>query len=340
MTISESESIIKNINSEIDKCNNITVISHYNPDGDAIGSALALYLLLLKVNKNVNVIIPNKMPDFLKWMEGSNNVIVNEINSKICDDIIINSELFIAVDFNSLDRLSEMGKKIMNSKALKVLIDHHPDPEDFGSLTLSDTKVSSAAELVYEIIAGSKHGELFDKSIAECIYTGIMTDTVNFRHNVSIRTFEILSKLLAKEIDIDDINGKIYDSFSKNRMNLLGYALDKKLTVLKEFNTAFISLTKKELRKFNFKTGDSEGFVNYPLSIEGIKLSVLFLERDKEIKISLRSKGKIKANEIAVKHFNGGGHQKAAGGKSFDTMKNTIKKFENLLSIYKNDLEN
>ena len=339
MKIEDYKSIINNINGEIAKYNNITIVSHYNPDGDAIGSVLALYLILKKINKNVKVIIPNDMPDFLKWMEGSNEIKIYDNEPEICDDIVHTTELFIAVDFNALDRLNDMGEKIMLTKVSKVLIDHHPNPEDFGNLTLSNTKVSSAAELVYEIIDSSKNIDLIDKTIAECIYAGIMTDTVQFRHNMSARTFEILSYLNKKDIDINEINDRIFDSFSKTRMSLLGYALNKKLTLIEEYSTAIISLTKKELKKYNFKTGDSEGFVNYPLSIKGVKLSALFIERENEIKISLRSKGKLKANEIVVKYFNGGGHEKAAGGKSYDTMKNTIKKFINLLPEYKNDLE-
>lgn len=273
-------------------------------------------------------------------MEGINNIKIYDTESEICIDIINNSELVIAVDLNALSRLNDMGKKIMQTSATKILIDHHPNPEDFGNLTLSNTKVSSAAELVYEIISSSNYIDLIDKNIAECIYTGIMTDTVKFRHNMTNRTFEILSKLTEKNIDINNINEKIYDLFSQNRMNLLGYALHKKLTLIKEYNTAFISLTKNELKKYNFKSSDSEGFVNYPLSIKGIKLSALMIEHENEIKISLRSKGNIKANYIAKKYFNGGGHDKAAGGKSFDSMKKTIKKFVNLLSEYKNDLKN
>ena len=217
----------------------------------------------------------------------------------------------------------------------KVLIDHHPDPETFADFTISDTNVSSAAEIVFEFITGYSKNKILNKEIAECLYTGIMTDTVNFRHNVSSKTFGILSILVQQGIDTEKINSNVYDYFLKNRMNLLGYALNKKMIVLDKYNTAFIYLKNNELKKYNFQVGDSEGFVNYPLSIKNIKFSALFIERNDHIKISFRSKGNFFVNKFAEKHFLGGGHKNAAGGKSYDSLKITIKKFINLLSEYK-----
>ncbi len=339
MNNADFKNIIESIHSEIEKCKNIVIVSHYNPDGDAIGSVLALYLYCRKLNKNVNVIIPNQIPDFLMWMKGSKEIKIYENEAVKSDEIILKSDLFIAVDLNSIERTDEIGKKIKQSKANIILIDHHPNPDSFANFIYSNTHVSSTAELVYEVINSSAFQSNIDKDIASCLYAGIMTDTVQFRHNMSKRTFEILGELFDLDININEINCNIYDSYSNNRMKLLGYVLKKKLKYIKKYNTAYLSLTKKELKKFKHEVGDTDGFVNYPLSIKNVKFSTLFIERENEIKLSFRSKNNFKANEFAIKHFNGGGHKNAAGGRSKENMKNAIKKFVNLLAEYKNELE-
>lgn len=312
------------------------IISHYNPDGDSIGSSLGLFHFLKQIGHDVNIIIPNESPDFLNWLPGSENIIIYNKNNHD-KELIKQSEIAFFIDFNSIDRLEEMKDEFNNYLNPKVLIDHHPDPETFADFTISNTNVSSAAEIVFEFITGYSKNKILNKEIAECLYTGIMTDTVNFHHNVSSKTFGILSILVQQGIDTEKINSNVYDYFSKNRMNLLGYALNKKMIVLDKYNTAFIYLKNNELKKYNFQVGDSEGFVNYPLSIKNIKFSALFIERNDHIKISFRSKGNFFVNKFAEKHFLGGGHKNAAGGKSYDSLKITIKKFINLLSEYKDE---
>ncbi|MBN2521235.1 MAG: bifunctional oligoribonuclease/PAP phosphatase NrnA [Bacteroidales bacterium] len=334
----EKKDIITDIIDEINKKDPVLIISHYNPDGDAIGSSLALYLLLKKLGKNVDVIIPDQVPHYLSWMKGGKEIIIYNSDNYKCEQVLKMCKLIIAVDFNSLERVNNIGKLIENHSCKKILIDHHPDPKNFADITFSDVSVSSCAEIVYEIIYNSSFKKLIDTEIATCIYTGIMTDTVNFRHNISKRTFEILSELVEKNINIPEININTYDLFSFHRLRLLGYSLEKKMTYIPEFNTAYISLTQNELKEFNHIPGDTENFVNYPLSIKNVKFSALFIERPDEIKISFRSKNNFKVNEFAKKHFNGGGHNNASGGKSFESLNNTVKKFTDLLSSYKNEL--
>ncbi len=217
------------------------VISHHNPDGDSIGSSLSIFHFLKQIGHDVNIIIPNEFPDFLNWLPGSENIIIYNKNNPV-KEIIKQSEIAFFIDFNSIDRLEEMKDEFNNYLNPKVLIDHHPNPGSFADFIISDITVSSAAELVFEFITGYSEKKIISKEIAECIYTGIMTDTVNLRHNVSSKTFEILSILVQQGIDTEKINSNVYDNFSKNRMNLLGYALNKKMIVLDKYNTAFIYL--------------------------------------------------------------------------------------------------
>ena len=333
------KSIINDLNNLIAQSVKPLIITHYNPDGDAMGSALALYHYLIKKGKKPTLVTPNDYPEFLHWLPGNENVIVYKRNTGTVLNAIKDTDLLFTLDFNDVDRTEGLEKYLLSATGKKVLIDHHPDPGTFADLVISETHYSSTAELVYHIIESLGDSKLVDKTIAECIYTGIMTDTGSFNYNSSHSyTYYVVSKLIEAGIDKDKIYGNIYDNFSADRMRLLGYCLNKKMEVYPELHTAFISLTKEELKEFNFAPGDTEGFVNYPLSIKGIRFSALFMEKDKQVKISFRSKGEFATNIFAEKHFSGGGHKNASGGSSEDSFKDTLEKFVKLLPQYKDDL--
>ncbi len=324
------------IRAELNDKNDIVIFTHRNPDGDALGAALGLYHFLSSFNKNVKVITPNAYPEFLHWLPGDSEIIQFNKEKSLSRNLIASAEIIFHLDFNALNRIRELEDMVLNNqKSVKVLIDHHPDPEHFADIEISETRVSSTAELVYYLIYALNPESFKDKDICECLFTGIMTDTGCFSFNSSLpSTWEVVANLLRSGIDKDRIFDLVYNNFSASRMKLLGYSLDQKMTVLREFQTAYISLSREEMQKYNFKTGDSEGFVNYPLSIKGIKFSVLFLEKEKYVKISFRSRGEFPVNEFAQKYFNGGGHRNAAGGECKLGLSETLKEFERLLPEY------
>lgn len=310
----------------------IAIVTHWSPDGDAMGSSLALYLFLLKLGKKVSVIVPNAYPDFLHWMPGHKQVINFQENEIKASKAIFSSDLIFTLDFNSYKRLEKLGGIIDKAEAPKVLIDHHQQPDDYATYYFHDIHACSTCELLFDFIVGVGQKKLIDKKIAACLYTGLMTDTGSFRYsNVNAKTHLIIAELLKTGIFPSDIHGAVYDNYSPDRLKLLGYALNEKLKILNFYPAAYISLTEKELEKFNYQKGDTEGLVNYPFSIKGIKVCALFNETESHVKISFRSKGKIDMNKFARDHFNGGGHINAAGGRSNDTLANTEKKFEELI---------
>ena len=319
------------------RSNNIVIVTHYNPDGDAMGSSLALYNYLIKIEKNITVITPNEYPEFLHWLPGNKKVIQYSKQSKKATSLIQKSDLIFTLDFNNYSRLEGLGEVLKLATAKKILIDHHQQPDDYATLYYHDVAACSTCELVYEFICGLGGKQLIDKTIAACLYTGIMTDTGSFRFDsVTPQTHLILAHLLATGLKPSDIHTSIYDTYSESRVKLLGYCLTEKMVVLPEYETAYISLTEKELQKFDHQKGDTEGIVNYPFSIKGIKFCAFFSEGEGKIKISFRSKGSFDVNQFARKHFNGGGHINAAGGRGnvYDLQK-TVKEFVDLLPIYK-----
>jgi len=331
-TIQQVEKVLKNVKK-------IAIISHFNPDGDAIGSSLALYHYLSEKEFDVSVVIPNRAPRFLHWLPGCRKIYVFDEDIDSSKSLLNDAELIFFLDFNVINRTQGMEEFIKNLSTQKILIDHHPDPEYFADITISSTEVSSTSELLYEFLTSLKAGSDINKDIAECLYTGIMTDTGSFSYNSSSPdTYYIVSKLIEQGIDKDKIYWQVYDNYSVDRMRLLGYCLNQKMKVLPEYASAYISITRNELEKYNYEPGDSEGFVNYPLSIKGIVFSVIFIEHEEHIKISFRSKGDFHANHFAMKHFNGGGHRNAAGGYSDKALDETLNKFEKELHQYKEDL--
>ena len=317
---------------------NISIITHVNPDGDAIGSSLAFTLMLKKLGRQVHTITPNDYPEFLKWIPGNNNIQVHEKESFEVEKKIVDSELIICLDFNSVNRMDALANSYFSSKAVKVLIDHHPMPEQFTDIIITDTQVSSTAELLYEVIR-EIYPETIDKDIATALFTGILTDTGSFNYNASNpNTYNVVGDLLQYNVNRAEISDNVYDNYSADRMRLMGHCLKNRLYVYHEYHAAFIYLTLKDMEHYNYKIGDSEGFVNLPLSIKGIIFTVLFTEREDHIKMSLRSKGRFDVNQFARKNFNGGGHLNAAGGYCNKNLQDTIDTFVLLLDSYKNHL--
>ena len=297
-----------------ERADKIVIVSHVSPDGDAIGSSLGLYHFLDSQEKTVNVIVPNAFPDFLRWMPGSKDILLY-----------------------ALKRIDDMADAVAASPARKIMIDHHLYPEDFCKIVMSYPKISSTSELIFRLICRMGYFSDISKEGAECIYTGMMTDTGGFTYNSNNREiYFIISELLSKGIDKDDIYRKVYNTYSESRLRLMGYVLSN-MTVYSESNSALITLTKAEQSKFNYIKGDSEGFVNIPLSIKNVCFSC-FLREDTEkpmIKISLRSVGTFPCNQLAAEFFHGGGHLNASGGEFFGTMEEAKAVFEKALEKYK-----
>lgn len=311
---------------------NILLISHINPDGDAIGSQIALYRYLSGKGMKVEMMCPNNLQEFLKWMDGSDKINVFIRKRKKCKQLIENAGLIIMLDFNHPNRLGEAESYVTSSRAPKVIIDHHLEPVDFADLLISDPSKCSTTELVHEIVTILNGGPFRDLAYSESVYVGIITDTGNFEHGAYTgNTMRVVADLLDNGIDRGHVLNIVYNNFSAERMKLMGFSLYQRMTVLEEYRTAYIYLTKKDLADFKHAKGDTEGFVNLPLSIKGIVFSVFFMEKDNFVKISFRSKGSFPANDFASRYFSGGGHLNASGGERYDTLDNTISYFLEVL---------
>jgi bifunctional oligoribonuclease and PAP phosphatase NrnA len=319
----------------LDSSNSIVITTHHNPDGDAVGSVLGLFHALKSKGYSVLAVTPNGFPEFLSWMPGSDEVIRYSEQKSNAVSSLMNADAIICLDFNGFKRTEEMGDILMKSKGKKILIDHHPSPENQFDLQFSFTEVSSTCELVFEVLSNSFSSNVVNTDSAICLFVGIMTDTGSFSYACSRgRTFQIAGELISKGVDVEKVQGLVYNNFSADRMKLLGFSLNEKMKVFPEYKAAYISLTKEDLKQFKHKMGDTEGFVNLPLSIKGIIFSVLFVEHDTFVKVSLRSRGSFSVNTVSQKHFNGGGHTNAAGGKTFMSLNETEKYFENMLESY------
>lgn len=317
----------------------IVLLPHRNPDGDAIGSSLAMSHYLTKLGHECEIIAPNDFPKFLKWMDGAKKINIAEYKPSRGRLLVENAELIFILDFNSFGRIDEVGEWVQRSSVPKILIDHHQEPDTFDFM-YSDTMMPATCQMVYNFIEAMGHLDLIDKTIAECIYTGIMTDTGNFRfRNTAASTHRVVAELHERGIEIDKIYNNVFDTQSPTRMKLLGLALNS-MEAFPEFRSAYMFLTRKQQLEFNSQKGDTEGFVNFGLGLNDFVFSVIFIEDQQNdfIKISFRSKGDFDVNAFARKHFNGGGHVNAAGGKSELNMEETIQKFQELLHLYKEEL--
>ncbi|MBD1394184.1 DHH family phosphoesterase [Mucilaginibacter glaciei] len=315
----------------------IVITTHHKPDGDAMGSSLGLYHYLVQLGHHAKVIAPTDYPDFLAWMPGNEEVIIYTENLQQSATLIAEADLIFCLDFNALGRINEMGELVRQSSAYKVMIDHHLDPEDFDDYRHWDIRACATAQLVYDFIADVLNKkELVSKDVATCLYTGILTDSASFRLP---NTTSAVHRIAADLIDAGAVNWRIheliYNSSSENRLRFLGHCLANRLEILPEFNTAIIWVTKADLDQYDSNTGDTEGIVNYALSIGSIKLAAFIVDRKDKVKLSLRSKGEFPANDICKRYFEGGGHRNAAGGQSADTLEGTINKFKSILPEYK-----
>ena len=322
----------------IEAAERIVILTHLSPDGDAVGSSLGLYHFLREIGKEPVVVVPNRFPGFLNWMSGAADIVVLEEKHKEVQGLITEADLLICVDFNDLKRIDGAKPFVEQSHAKKILIDHHLLPEAFADVTISHPEISSSSELVFRLICRMGFFQNITKACAESIYVGMMTDTGNFSYaSQSPEIYHIISELLSKGIDKDNIYRLVYNTYSENRMRLMGFCLVEKMKLYKEQRTAVISLSLDELARFDYQVGDAEGFVNIPLSIEGIDISVFVREDVKKVKMSFRSQGTFPVNKMASTYFNGGGHLNAAGGESYLSLAETLDKLEKV--IIKNDIQ-
>ncbi|HEX6225796.1 MAG TPA: bifunctional oligoribonuclease/PAP phosphatase NrnA [Chryseolinea sp.] len=318
------------------------ILTHFKPDADALGSSLGLAHYLKKKGHAATVITPSDYPDFIAWMPGNRDVMIyQKERSEKSAKLINQADLVFCLDFSCLNRINDLGEMVRKSGAKKVLIDHHLEPERFADFEQWDDTAASTAELVFKLIEELGDKTLIDADIADCLYAGIMTDTGSFRHsNTSHQVFQVASELVARGANPYKVSKLVYDTNSIERLRLMGYVLSEKLQVLPEFRTAYIALSAEELKRFGSQTGDTEGLVNYGLSVKGVKLSVLISDRKENIKLSLRSLGNFSVNEMARAHFDGGGHRNAAGGQTNLTLEQTVQKFLDILPLYRDKLIN
>ncbi|HRG02713.1 MAG: bifunctional oligoribonuclease/PAP phosphatase NrnA [Paludibacteraceae bacterium] len=336
-----AEELIHKLKREIENAENIVLVTHVGPDGDALGSALGMWHFLMTIDKTPTVIVPSPPPNFLMWMPGADRMIIYSEKKEEADKAIDEAELILAVDFNTPNRLALMAEKVVNAKAHKILIDHHLNPSpDFANVVISYPQISSTSELIFRAICRMGHFSDINLGCAECIYVGMMTDTGGFTYNSNHEEiYSIIYELIKLGVDKDDIYRKVYNTFSADRMRLMGYCLYKKMKIYPEYQAALITLTQKELHEFNYDNGDAEGFVNIPLSIEGINFTVFMREDPDKIKVSLRSQGTFPTNKFASEVFGGGGHLNASGGESFTTLQAAVRKFEEALPLYREFLD-
>jgi phosphoesterase RecJ-like protein len=334
------EQSIEKIRVPLEEPKKIVIFTHINPDGDAIGSLLGLYNFLKKLNHSVTPVTPNEFPFFLTWLPGAQDIIIFNSNPQKVIAAIKEADIIFCVDFNDLKRLKDIEPHVSSSKAIKILIDHHPYPSDSFNFYIHRINASAAAELVYDFIIDLGFENIIDSTIAECIYTGIVSDTNCFNYNINdSSTFLKVANLLKYNLDHEKIYSLLYDNYSFNRMRLMGYCLNQKMVIVPQLHYGYIWLNQKELNDYNFQIGDTEGFVNMPLSISGIYISALLTEKTDHVRISCRSKGNFAVNMLCSTHFEGGGHKNAAGGEINLPIDAAIQHFEKIMEIYSDEIQ-
>ena len=318
----------------------IVLTSHRNPDGDAIGSTLALYHFFRRQGHSVTMIVPSDFPENLSWMEGIRDMLVYDDDPEDVKDLFEKKDIVFCLDFNAIDRIDKLGQLFIDKEEIvKVMIDHHLFPEAFPDFTLSDTSASSTCELVFRFIGMLGQLGQIDEVIGECLMTGILTDTGSFKYSTSPRLFKIVAHLLEVGVDDYKLQDLIFNSMKEKHLRLLGHCLNKRMEILEELHTGIIVLTKSDYKQFDIKRGDTEGIVNFLLKIKNIKVAAFIMEQPTIVKISLRSKGDFSVQEIAQKYFRGGGHKNASGGTSFIGLRPTVRKFKEILPEYKEKLQ-
>lgn len=326
---------IQDINSLLATPKTITVVSHRNPDGDAIGSSLALVGILNKMGHKAQYISPNSIPDYLCWLTQNKDIIIAEEEVERATEAFSKSDIIFTLDFNALHRTGEITQEILEKiSSTFIMIDHHQMPDDYSKYTFSDVNYGSTCEMIYDFIIALDQKHQIDKEIATCIYTGIVTDSGSFKFpKTTANTHRCVAYLIEQGIENTNIHSTLFDNGNYDRLQLLGRALQN-MILLPEYNASYITLSQDELDLFKYKKGDTEGIVNYGLNIKGINRTAIFIENkeDKMIKISFRSKGDVDVNTFSRNHFEGGGHKNAAGGKSFLSLKDTVNKFISILA--------
>ena len=320
----------------LDKPTTVVIIPHKNPDGDAMGSCLAWQGMLNQLGHSTSVIAPNDYPTFLHWLPGHDGVLIYENDQELADKLIAGADMVFTLDFNTLKRIDQMGARVAESAAKKVMIDHHQEPDDYADIMFSNPAIGSTCEFVFQIIDAMGLAKHINQNIASCLYTGIVTDTGSFRFpSVTSATHRAVATLIDAGANHSEIHEKIKDNARPDRLKLLGIAL-KNMVFISEYKTAYITISQDELDACNYQKGDTEGFVNYGLSVAGIEMAVLMTESIKEemIKISFRSKGDLAVNLFAKTYFEGGGHINAAGGKSDKSLRETEAYFLKSLAAF------
>lgn len=315
----------------LDQPRRIAIVTHYNPDGDAMGSSLGLMHVLKGLGHSAQVVLPNTPPAFLRWMPGFDQALALDKQKERTLGAIAECELLFCLDFNQTDRVGGLEVAV-KAAPLKVLIDHHQEPGAIATIQFSDTAACSTSQMVFDILSAMGHGDHIGVEAATCLYTGIVTDSGSFRFSSTTpHTMRVAADLMERGVAVARVHEAITDDNSLERLKLLGFTLNERLTVLPELDTAIISLSRADLARFDFQPGDTEGFVNYGLSIRGIRLAALFIERPDLVKMSLRSKGELAVDRFMKEHFNGGGHRNAAGGHTTASLVAAVERFRSLL---------
>lgn len=316
----------------------IVITTHRNPDGDAMGSSLGLYHFLVGLGHSVHVITPSEYPEVFSWMPDAERITIYDIEPEYSKELVERAELIFFLDFNGLDRIDKLGELIDPVKAAKIMIDHHLYPEPCADYILSDTSASSTCELVFDFIHQLEMASHLNLPIAECLFTGILTDTGSFKYSTSAKLYRIVADLVELGVDDYKLQDRIFNSMKEKHLRLLGHCLNNRMEILEEYNTGIITLTKDDYSDFDIQRGDTEGIVNFLLKVKNVKMAAFITEQPTIVKISLRSKGAFSVQEIAKRHFRGGGHRNASGGFSFQSLEVTVNRFKNILPKYKEKL--
>ena len=314
----------------------IVITSHRNPDGDAIGASLATYLYLNKLGHTVHVIFPSEYPDFVAWMPDADKITIYDIEPEKSEELAKRADIIFCLDYNSLDRIDKLGEVIETLKDTDlVMIDHHLYPDINAEFQISEPEASSTCELIYDFMEMMGDMSKMDQDIAECLYTGIITDTGSFKYSTSPKLFRVAAHLLEAGVDDAMIQNVIFNSMDEKYLRLLGHCLRNRMEIIEEYSTGIIWLNKQDYETFDIQRGDTEGIVNYLLKLKKVKIAAFITEQPTIVKLSLRSKGDISVQEICKKHFKGGGHKNASGGSSYSTLRGTINKLKQILPQYK-----
>ncbi len=312
----------------------VTILTHRNPDGDALGSSLALKFFLEKFNHVAKVILPSEYPFNFAYLDGIDDCIVYDLARDKAVEAIKSAEIIFCLDFNALDRIDRLGLIVDEAKAKKILIDHHLDPEPFADYIFSDTAASSTCELIHRFIMDLGEGKRIDNSIGEALFTGLITDTGSFKYSTNSMTYRVAADLKDRGVDDYTLQDNIFNTYTEKQLRLLGHALANRMEIIPEYRAGLVALTKQDYLDFEIQRGDTEGIVNYILMLDGISVAAFIREQPTIVKLSLRSKGDISVQDMARKHFNGGGHKNASGGAAYAKLEDIVARFKKVLPDY------